>query len=85
MLTDEQQQVEPEELPAPMLNSLISGIRKGTFPGFLPGQSDQQEVVVHGCCCGCIGTRHDLLNFHLPVKEKTIVAGHPVQDEWETI
>lgn len=35
LLLDEQQQVQPEELPAPLLRSLISGIRKNTYSGFL--------------------------------------------------
>lgn len=85
LLTEEQELVEPEELPAPILNTLISGIRKGTFPGFLRQARVINRKWWYMAAAAVLVPAIIFFNLHLPVEEKTIVAGHPVQDEWEII
>jgi transmembrane sensor len=86
LLNEEQQQVKPEELPATLLSSLISGIRKETFPGFL-----RRAVVINrkwwytAAAAAVLTPAIIFFTFYWPAKERTVVATQPIQDEWETI
>lgn len=86
LLNEGQQQVEPEELPASLLKSLIAGIRKDTFPGFMrQARMINRKWWYTAAAAAVMLPAIIFFTLYLPEKERTIVADQPVQEEWETV
>lgn len=86
LLNEEQQQVQPETLPAPLLRSLISNIRRNTYEGFLkPARRINRNWRYAAAAAAVLLPAILLQTVFKTGRETQQEATHIAQQEWTTI
>lgn len=86
LLDEEQQNVQPEELPAPVLRSLISGIRRNTYSGFMkPVKMIGRNWWYAAAAAAVLLPAIALYSIFIPGKETNQQVARASQQEWTTI
>lgn len=86
LLDEVQQTIQPQPLPTSLERTLIAGIRRQTFPGFL-----RQTRLINrkwwytAAAAAVLVPAIFFFTFYLPEKESAPIAESAVQNEWEII